>query len=101
VLREIGRCASGTTLVFTYVHRGLLDGTVPFEGAATMLGNVRGLGEPWTFGIDPQDLAAFVGGAGLIVREDVGADDYRARHLPREKAPGGYAFYRIAIVERP
>lgn len=35
------------------------------------------------------------------LREDAGADDYRARYLPRGELDVGYAFYRIAVAERP
>ena len=36
--------------------------------------------------------------AGLALREDLGADDYRARYLPEAERGGGYAFYRIAVA---
>jgi O-methyltransferase involved in polyketide biosynthesis len=84
--------------VFTYVHRGVIDGSMAFTGADKILRNVRAMSEPWTFGILPAELAAFVERAGLTLREDLGADDYRARYLPAESA-SGYAFYRVAIAE--
>jgi hypothetical protein len=34
-------------VVFTYIHGGLLDGSVEFAGGDKMMGNVRTLGEPW------------------------------------------------------
>jgi O-methyltransferase involved in polyketide biosynthesis len=63
-----------------------------------MQANVRTLGEPWTFGLDPAQVAAFVARFGLVLRENLGADEYRARLLPGEHA-GGYAFYRIAVAD--
>lgn len=99
VLRDVARCAAGSQIVFTYVHRGVLDGSVQFAGAERILQNVRGMREPWTFGILPEQLAGFLAGAGLRLREDLGADEYRARYLPAWENRYGYAFYRVAVAE--
>ena len=97
VLAEVGRCARGTTIVFTYIHKGVLDRSTVFAGADLMLKNVQELGEPWTFGIEPSQLPGFLGAHGLTLRDDAGADDYRARYLGAGSR--GYGFYRIAIAE--
>jgi hypothetical protein len=80
------------------VHRGVLDGSVHFDGAARILSNVRQLGEPWTFGLHPGEVAGFVARSGLALRDDLGADDYRRRYLGPGPHPG-YAFYRVAIAD--
>ena len=98
VLREVGSCAAGSSIVFTYVHRGIIDDSVAFEGA-DILRNVRGMSEPWTFGILPEELEGFVARVGLKLREDLGADQYRARYLPAWENMNGYAFYRVAVAE--
>lgn len=99
VLSCVGGCRSGSKMVFTYIHRGILDDPATFEGGSTMLRNVQRLREPWIFGLEPREVPAFVERFGLIVEEDVGADDYRARYLhTAERGTRGYAFYRIAIV---
>jgi methyltransferase (TIGR00027 family) len=95
VLGAIGKMATNSRIVFTYVHRGVLDGSVDFMGAARLLGNTARLGEPWTFGLLPNELSAYVGRFGLRVEQDLGADDYRA--LYRLGSPG-YAYYRIAVA---
>jgi methyltransferase (TIGR00027 family) len=97
VLAQVGGAAPGTTIVFTYLHRGVLDGTVGFEGADRMLRTVRALGEPWTFGLAPEEVGPFVGRFGLSLREDLGANEYRARYLHENVC--GYAFHRIAVAE--
>jgi methyltransferase (TIGR00027 family) len=97
VLRWVGAMPPGSAIAFTYVHRGLLDGSVPFEGGAQIRGNVERMGEPWTFGLAPEEVAAFVARAGLTLREDHGADEYRRRYLGDGPYPG-YAFYRLAIA---
>jgi methyltransferase (TIGR00027 family) len=99
VLAFVGRSAPGTRLVFTYIHRGVIDGTARFEGADALVSNVKRLGEPWTFGLHPDELAAFVGRFGLELEENIGADAYRQRYLAEGPAGlRGYAFYRIAVA---
>jgi len=94
----IAGAAAGSRVVFTYIHRGLLDGTVQFAGGEILIANVRRLGEPWTFGLHPDAVAGFVAARGLTLRDDQGADDYRRRYLGDGPHPG-YAFYRIAAAE--
>jgi methyltransferase (TIGR00027 family) len=98
-LAWIGKTAPRSVLVFTYLHGGLIDGTEPFEGAEKMLSNVRALGEPWKFGIHPRDLAPLCSRFGLIVRDDMGADEYRERAGFDKRTSRGYAFYRLAVTE--
>ena len=97
VLARVGSASPGSTMVFTYVHRGVLDGSARFAGAERVLRNVEALGEPWTFGLAPDEVSPFVRRFGLRLREDLGADEYRARYLHEHLR--GYAFYRIAVVE--
>ena len=98
VLAWVGTMPPQSSIAFTYIHRGVLDGSRRFPGSEQMVDNVKRMGEPWTFGIEPSELVAFVGRAGLEVREDVGADEYRARYLRGDHA--GYAFYRICVCGR-
>ncbi|HEX2685072.1 MAG TPA: SAM-dependent methyltransferase [Kofleriaceae bacterium] len=96
VLGWISTTAAGTCVVFTYLHGGVFDGSPQFEGSERVMANVRRLGEPWTFGLKPEAVAAFVARCGLRLHEDLGADDYRRRYLT--DVSRGYAFYRIAIA---
>ncbi len=86
--------------MFTYVHRGVLDGSTPFAGTEHLVATLVRSGEPWTFGLDPRELPAYLGERGLELIEDVGAADYRARYLGRSaQRQGGYEFYRAALAE--
>jgi methyltransferase (TIGR00027 family) len=97
ILSLMGRAARGSIIVFTYIHRGVLDGSVRFEGADKLLRNVQRLGEPWSFGLDPAEVPSFVRRFGLELEQDVGADDYRQRYQASwGSGLRGYAFYRIA-----
>ncbi len=93
-------CAPWSQLVFTYIHRGLIDGTVRFDGADFSRDRVSNEGEPWVFGFDPASLAADLAACGLTLREDHGADDYRARYWgDAGRRMRGFSFYRAARVE--
>jgi methyltransferase (TIGR00027 family) len=102
VLRCVGLgCAPGSALLFTYVHRGLLAGSFAAEGAERLRRTLARSGEPWTFGLDPAELSGYLAERGLVLEEDLGASEYRARVLG--EAGRGYEFYRAArarVVER-
>ncbi|APR78412.1 O-Methyltransferase involved in polyketide biosynthesis [Minicystis rosea] len=98
VLRFIGSAAAGTVLIFTYIHRGVIDGTVRFAGGDKLVRQVAKLGEPWRFGLLPSEAPAFVRRFGLSLEEDMGADEYRRRYLGDDAGLDGYAFYRIAVA---
>lgn len=98
VLDMVGRTKPGSAIVFTYIHRGVIDGSVKFEGADKLVGNVERIGEPWRFGLVPDELAAYLAGFGLTLEQDIGADEYRARYFGADAHFAGYAFYRIAVA---
>jgi methyltransferase (TIGR00027 family) len=98
VLDMIGLGAQGSAIVFTYIHRGVIDGSVQFDGADKLVGNVRRLGEPWRFGLLPEELRAYLAGFRLVLEQDLGADEYRARYLGGNEPFAGYAFYRVAVA---
>jgi methyltransferase (TIGR00027 family) len=97
--RAVASTAPGTRLIFTYVHRGAVDGSVDFEAAGRLRGQVEGVGEPWTFGLLPEELESYLAERGLALLSDEGADDYRRRLLGRSpRVLRGYAFYRLAVA---
>ncbi|HMJ15661.1 MAG TPA: SAM-dependent methyltransferase [Polyangiaceae bacterium] len=99
LLRCVGSSAPESVLAFSYVHSGVLDGSTRFAGDDTVLRNVRRLGEPWSFGLDPRELEPYFADFGLNVEEDVGADEYRRRYLDQKRTHwGGYTFYRLVIA---
>jgi methyltransferase (TIGR00027 family) len=92
-LRTVARLASG--LLFTYVDRALLDGTVRFEGGARSLAHVRALGEPFTFGLVPSELRAYLGERGWDLVEDRSLDDVALAYYAARRPPVS-AYYHVA-----
>ena len=101
-LRAIAASLSpGSELFFTYVHRGLLDGSREFDGGAEILQRVRNVGEPWTCGIEPSEMPSYLRTRGFALVEDLSADDYRARYFgDAARAMKGYSFYRAVLARR-
>jgi methyltransferase (TIGR00027 family) len=102
VMRWVGRLAPGSRFIFTYVHEGVLNGSVAFVGADKVIAKVDGSGEPWRFGLLPEQLPAFLRERGLSLLSDLGADEYRARVMGAEsRHMQGYSFYHAALAEVP
>ncbi|HKW92086.1 MAG TPA: SAM-dependent methyltransferase [Methylomirabilota bacterium] len=103
LFRYVARATAGSRMVFTYIHRQILDGSATFAGAANTLATVRRVGEPYTFGFDPAELPRYVAERGLHLVEDVDAAAYRERYLrPRGRQAEPLAeFQRAALVSRP
>jgi methyltransferase (TIGR00027 family) len=92
--------AAGSALVFTYVHAGVLDGSERFPEATRWLHNVERAGEPWTFGLRPAQVSAFLDARGFTLVTDVStrdADGGRFAALGRRDA--GSELYRVAVAD--
>jgi methyltransferase (TIGR00027 family) len=101
-LRWCARAAPSSLIVFTYVHRGVLDDAASFYGTARLFDTLAASGERWTFGLDPAGLASFLAARGFQLDEDVGAEEYRRRcYGSPSTAMRGYEFYRIACAHVP
>jgi len=97
----LGRFAQGSSVIFTYVHKQVLEEPAAFSGAEKLLGDLDAIEEKWTFGFYPHELPGYLGRYGLRLTEDAGAADYRRRYLPgREYLFNGYEFYRVAHAQK-
>jgi methyltransferase (TIGR00027 family) len=98
-LRWCAKAGVGSTLVFTYVHRQVLDSPESFEGTRELFATLHAAGERWTFGLEPSCLAHFLAERDLMLNKDVGASDYRALYFgPSASRMRGYEFYRVAVA---
>ena len=77
----------GSPVLFTYVDRGMLDGTASFEGAATTMRAVRRVGEPLTFGMVPREVPGYLAGRGFTPEWDVAVSDAATRLYPAGALP--------------
>ncbi|MCK5571619.1 MAG: SAM-dependent methyltransferase [Bacteroidetes bacterium] len=76
-----GSAAAGSRIVFTYIHKGILDGSFLANNAQRILSDLERLGEPWLFGLDPAELDGYLTQRGLDLIEQVGSSEYQDRYL--------------------
>jgi methyltransferase (TIGR00027 family) len=98
-LRWCARAPQGSRLLFTYVHRDVLEKPNTFVGTESLFASLERFGEKWTFGIEPGELHGFLAERGFSLETDLGASEYRElfyKEAAREMR--GYEFYRIAVA---
>lgn len=91
--------ATGSFIIFTYVHQQVLVAPQTFFGAPQLLKDLDELEEHWTFGFEPSALSAYLDRYNLVLLEDFGASDYRDKYLP-DRPEKGYEFYRVAFAAK-
>ena len=98
--RFVRAAAPGSRILFTYIHRDVLDHPAAFSGTRLLVRTLRRVGESWTFGFDPDALPAYLQQHGLVLLADVGSVEYRTRYLGNtRRSLYGYTFYRVAQAE--
>jgi methyltransferase (TIGR00027 family) len=103
-IRSIARVTvPHSRLIFTYVHKGVLDGSVDFDEADRWVQAVRARGEPWTFGFDPTEVGPYLQSRGFDMIRDrsmlEASDELIAQGIGFGKVRGS-ALYRVAVAER-
>jgi methyltransferase (TIGR00027 family) len=95
----ISKFPGGSFVIFTYVHKQVLDDPGAFTGGEKLLQDLENMEERWTFGFLPGELSGYLSTFGLTLVEDLGATEYRQRYLPG-RTERGYEFYRVAIAKK-
>ncbi|WP_100882119.1 SAM-dependent methyltransferase [Mycobacterium colombiense] len=72
--------APGSRLVFTYVRRDFIDGTNRY-GTRTLYRTVRQRRQLWHFGLQPDEVEAFLGEYGWRLVEQAGPDELAQRYV--------------------
>lgn len=80
ILEGLRAAAPGSRLVFTYVRRDFIDGTNMY-GTRTLYRNVRERQQLWHFGLEPAEVAGFVGEYGWRLVEQAGPDELVERYV--------------------
>jgi len=79
-LEGLRAAAPGSRLVFTYVRRDFIDGRNRY-GTRTLYRNVRERHRLWHFGLQPEEVAGFIGEYGWRLAEQAGPDDLVQRYV--------------------
>jgi methyltransferase (TIGR00027 family) len=99
VFRFLSRFAGGSYVIFTYVHRMVLDNPQSFYGAEKLLSDLEKIEERWTFGFRPEELKDYLNDFNWALLEDKSAIEYRRKYIPRNTEKG-YEFYRVAFAKK-
>jgi methyltransferase (TIGR00027 family) len=76
-----GFSGTGSAIVFTYIRRGLIDGTARPEWFRSLLSFAKRVGSPLKFGLEPAELEQYLSDRGLKLIDDVGAAEYQELYL--------------------
>jgi len=96
-----GMLAQESQLIFSYVHKGALDGSVAFREARRWKSSVRSSGEPFIFGFDPAGLADYLRPRGFaLVRDGSTAEAAKSYCDAIHRSEPGSDLYRIAAARR-
>lgn len=76
-------CASApdSKIVFTYIHRDIIDGSARSELGHKLVSLAQRVGEPWFFGFNKEELPRYLDERGFVPIEDVGNLEYKKRYL--------------------
>jgi len=93
--------APSSLLIFTYTHKGALDGSKAFPGARRWRSWSSVSGEPFLFGFNPNALAEVLKPNLFLLQSDESTEEIAQRYcsLIGRKEPGNRA-YRVATAMR-
>jgi methyltransferase (TIGR00027 family) len=79
-LAALQGAVTGSRLVFTYVRKDFIDGSNMY-GAQVLYKRFRQRRQVWKFGLDPDEIEAFVGGYDWRLVEQAGPDYYLQHYI--------------------
>lgn len=100
---HVGRAAPGSGLLFTFLRQDFLDGAnmSNMYGARAAYDEFVVNKRLWTFGLDPEQVPAFLADYGWRQREQVGPQDYAERYLrPAGRTMTASAIERAVYAQR-
>lgn len=80
-LRFISKSSPGSSVVFTYVLKSVIDRTSNIEGADDLIQYFAERDIVWHFGLDPLDIADYLKQFNLELIEDIGASYCQEKYL--------------------
>ena len=96
----LAKAPAGSRLVFTYVRKDFIEGKVLY-GNEYLYKRLVLKDKMWLFGIDPEDVADFLGGYGWRVLEHVGYEELAERYVkPTGRQLESMAFERVVYAEK-
>ena len=88
---------AGTRLIFDYILAEVIDGTTKNLDALKKARRMARMGEPWLFGLTPQQVPDYLASFGFKLMKDYEAAELRSRYCCQRPAPMDYN--RIVVCE--
>lgn len=88
----------GTKLVWDYLLADVVEGTSQNLEALDKARRAAQLGEPWLFGLQPEQAGEYLAQFGLRLLKDYAPEELRERYCPQRQMPMSYV--RIAVCEK-
>jgi methyltransferase (TIGR00027 family) len=79
-LAFVGKTVPGSSIVFTYVLKSVIERKSNLPGAVRMMDRVA-QSSPWIFGLEPAAISSFLAPFHLALKADVGCSDYQTQYL--------------------
>lgn len=99
-LTQIGSLGgAGLRLTFDYILQGVIDGTTRNPEAFIAAQRVAQLGEPWIFGLKPEEVGDYLAAFGFKLIKDYDPEELRRKYSPQRLKAMDYA--RIVVCQRP
>jgi methyltransferase (TIGR00027 family) len=93
--------APSSLLIFTYTHKGALDGSKAFPGARRWRSWSSVSGEPFLFGFNPDALAEVLNPHLFLLQSDASTEEIARRYCsPLGRREPGNRAYRVATARR-
>lgn len=93
--------APRSSLIFTYMHRGILDGSTQFHGTRRWKGWVGASGEPFKFGFFPELLPDVLRRFGFRLVSDASTHEIAQQYCAAlGRRESGSQAYRVALAAR-
>ena len=91
--------APSSLLIFTYTHKGALDGSKTFSGARRWRFLSRASGESFLFGFNPDELAEVLKPHRFLLQSDASTEEIARRYCsPLDRREPGNRAYRVATA---
>lgn len=102
-LETMASMGTGNWVGFDFVLRAAVDGSREVYGGAEIRAEVKSRGEPFTWGIDPDELPAFLARFGLKLQRLMSPDDAHREYLTRSDGrpylrPSGYNYFARTVA---
>jgi methyltransferase (TIGR00027 family) len=100
VFEFLAKVRPGSRIVFTYIVKDFIDGERTY-GLERLYQQTRVKKQMWQFGLQPSQVAAFIGEYSWKELEQVGADEYRQRYLiPMGRTDAVMEIERMVYAEK-